>query len=71
MNLDEIVCGGAGGGSELEDNVGVAEQCQSVWGQQQQGCIFYLLQKPFSHCWYYQSGLKGVGAGAGVPPPIL
>jgi hypothetical protein len=44
MNLDEIVCGGAGGGSELEDNVGVAEQCQSVWGQQQQGCIFYLLQ---------------------------
>jgi hypothetical protein len=43
MNLDEIVCGGVGGGVELEDDVGVAKQRQSLWGQRQ-GCIFYLLQ---------------------------
>jgi hypothetical protein len=24
--------------------------------------------KPFIHGWYYQLRLKGVGAGAGVPP---
>jgi hypothetical protein len=32
--VDEIVCGGVGGGLELEDDVGVAEQRQSLWGQQ-------------------------------------
>jgi hypothetical protein len=24
--------------------------------------------RPFSHGWYYQPRLKGVGAGAGMPP---
>jgi hypothetical protein len=27
--------------------------------------------RPFSLGWYYQPRLKGVGAGAGVPPPPL
>jgi hypothetical protein len=26
--------------------------------------------RPFSLGWYYQPRLKGVGAGAGVPPPF-
>jgi hypothetical protein len=51
MNLDELVCGGVGGGLELEDNVGVAEQLQSLWGQQY-GCIFLFVVKPFSLAWY-------------------
>jgi hypothetical protein len=67
MNYDEIVCDGVCGGLELEDDVGVAEQCQILWGQQQ-GCIFLFAAKPFSLGWYYQPRLKGVGAGAGVPP---
>jgi hypothetical protein len=67
MNLDEIVCGGVGGGVELEDDVGVAKQRQSLWGQRQ-GCIFLFAAKPFSHGWYYQPRLKGMCAGAGEPP---
>jgi hypothetical protein len=26
--------------------------------------------RPFSHGWYYQPRLKGVGAGVGVPPSL-
>jgi hypothetical protein len=26
--------------------------------------------RPFSHNWYYQPRLKGVGAGTGVPPLV-